>query len=113
MVGYHIVLEKPGRKAEDITFDVTMNSSKSTRGEYFTSESDARVVLADWFTNWQYEWLILEDENGDEKAEKKILDGGYVEDGDGNRYYVREFSVPAEDEDSFLNEFDKASITHA
>lgn len=108
MTVYQIMREKPGQRAEDVTPNLSYNASRTIGGEYFTDEAAARQTLADWFTNWQYDWLTLEDEDGVEKAEKRILDGYPAEDGDGVRYYVREFTVLPEDEEQYSREFEQA-----
>lgn len=110
MTVYQIVRQKPGQRPENKTFEISCNSPKTISGEYFKDERDAIICLADWFTRSYFDWLVLEDEDGADKAEKKILDGISAEDGDGVRYYVREFEVPAEDVEDYLAYYEEARL---
>lgn len=113
MTVYQIGRTKPGQRFEDKTFDISCNSPKTISGEYFKTEQDARVCLADWFTRSHFDWLVLDDEDGADKADKKILDSGFVEDGDGVSYCVAAFEVPPEDIEYYLANNDEARLIRA
>lgn len=74
---------KPGRDWTDCTFSAAMT-------DCFRSRADALKALADWVEARFFDWLQMDDDDGAEKAVKRIMEGYSFEDGNGVLYSVYE-----------------------